>query len=130
LEQARRQYCPLPIVVGFAVVEREAWIISGFDPLDDGETTRHDQERQTLGFDPRTKSHELTAGKDDQAKKSPKRVLKQLCNDDRQRERHCWTNTALATLRERGSDNGLAAYLDEVREKLAPLIGHIEPPKA
>ena len=76
LEQARRQENGrLPIVVGLAVVERECWVISGFDPRDEVETSRLAAERQTLGFDPRVRSHELTACKDDHAQRSPKRVL-------------------------------------------------------
>ena len=38
LEQARRQEeGRLPVVVGLAVVERESWVISGFDPQGDDE---------------------------------------------------------------------------------------------
>jgi hypothetical protein len=126
LEQARDQdHRGTVIVIGLAVVEREAWVISGFDPQDEEETARLDAERQNLGFDPRHRSHELTACKDDQATRSPKRVLRQLSRDNRSRERHCWTNTPLARLRERGSENGLAAYLSEVRDRLARLIGHV-----
>lgn len=126
LEQARNQdHGGTVIVIGLAVVEREAWVISGFDPQDEGETARLASERQTLGFDPRHRSHELTACKDDQATRSPKRVLRQLSGDNRSRERHCWTNTPLERLRERGRENGLAAYLSEVRDGLARLIGHV-----
>ena len=33
LEQARREFSgSIAIVIGFAIVEREAWVISGFDP--------------------------------------------------------------------------------------------------
>jgi len=113
LDQARGQdHGGMVIVVALAVVEREAWVISGFDP-------------QVLGFDPRLRSHELTACKNDQAPRSPKRVLRQLCGDDRHRERHFWTTTPLERLRERGGENGLAAYLQEVRDRLARLIGHV-----
>lgn len=113
------------IVVGLAVVEREAWVISGFDPQDAAETARLDAERQALGFNPCERSHELTACKDDAAKRSPKRVLRVLSGDDPQRERDCWAVTALERLRERGGGNGLAAYLGEVRDRLAPLVGHV-----
>jgi hypothetical protein len=126
LEQARAQdHGGMVIVVGLAVVEREAWVISGFDPQSNEETTRLDAERQTLGFDPRRRSHELTACKDDQAARSPKRVLRQLSGDDRNRERDCWATAQLSVLRERGDGNGLAVYLDEVRDRLARLIGHV-----
>jgi hypothetical protein len=126
LEQARDQdHNGTVIVIALAVVEREAWVISGFDPQDEGEAARLEAERQTLGFDPRHRSHELTACKDDQASRSPKRVLRQLSGDNRSRERHCWTNTPLERLRERGGENGLVGYRSEVRDLLARLIGHV-----
>jgi hypothetical protein len=48
-----------------------------------------------------------------------------LCRGAADRERRCWRETALATLRERGAQNGLGVFLDEVRTELAALIGHI-----
>jgi hypothetical protein len=126
LNQARREdHSGVPVVVGLAIVEREAWVISGFDPVDEPERTRHSAERDALGYDPCTRSHELTACKNDSAKRSPKRVLGVLCGNDRDRERRCWTEAPLELLRERGSGNGLALYLQEVRDLLAPLIGHV-----
>lgn len=126
LEQARNSNPgTIPIVIGLAVVEREAWVISGFDPQDEEEEERLNTERRALGFDPRHRSHELTAGKDDQAPRSPKRVLRQFSCDDRDREQHCWMHTPLDVLRERGGENGLAAFLDEIQTQLARLIGHV-----
>jgi hypothetical protein len=126
LDQAREHdHSGMVIVIGFAVVEREAWVISGFEPQDAGETARLDAERAYLGFHPCERSHELTACKDDAAKRSPKRVLHALSNGDHDRQRRCWTETSLAVLRTRGVENGLATYLREVRERLAPLIGHV-----
>jgi hypothetical protein len=123
LQQARAEHHGQVVVVGLAVVEREAWVISGFEPRDDDETTRLNAERQVLGFNPCERSHELSACKDDTAKRSPKRVLRELTLGDREREAHCWRQTSLATLVQRGDENGLAAYLTEVRQHLAPLIG-------
>jgi hypothetical protein len=126
LEQARREdHEGLVIVVGLAVVEREAWVISGFLPQDEAEQGRLDAERQKLGFYPHERSHELTACKDDTAPRSPKRVLRVLTGGDFGRERNCWNTTPLARLRESGTENGLVPYLDEVRIRLAPLIGHV-----
>lgn len=123
LEQARGQgRSGMVIVVGLAVVERECWVVSGFEPSDEAESSRLQAERRTLGFDPRLHNHQLTACKDDRAKHSPKRVLRELSGNDRDRERRCWQETALALLRERGGENGLALYLKEVRERLAKLI--------
>lgn len=128
LDQARAEnHHGLPIVVGLAVVEREAWVLSGFHAADEPEMARLESERQKLGFHPHLESHLLWACKDDGAKRSPKRVLRELTAGDTDRERHCWRTTPLATLRERGTENGLMAYLEDVRVKLAPLIGHIPP---
>ena len=125
LEQARRESGQRPVVVGLAVVERECWVINGFDPLDDAETSRLETERQRLGLDPLVRSEELTACKNNTAPRSPKRVLRELCGDDRDREARCWRETHLDTLRSRGANNGLQEFLDEVRTKLAGLIGYV-----
>lgn len=121
LEQAR-DYAreALPILVGLAHTKRECWHICGFEPGD----TEHELlkvERELLGFDPRLKSHELTA-KHDPAndKRSAKRVLAALTADAREREAKCLAS--LSTLRERGEHNGLRAFLEEVRTRLVPLF--------
>jgi hypothetical protein len=126
LEQARRQdRSGIVIVVGLAIVERECWVISGYDPQNEAESARLDEMRQQLGFDPRHGSHVLTACKNDLALRSPKRVLRELSGDDRDRECQCWRETALPTLRDRGAVNGLTSYLEEVRSRLAGLLGHV-----
>ncbi len=113
--QARNEEHSVPIVVGIAVLMREAWVLSGFSPDPEGvqEDTRLRAVRRRLGLDPRTRSHEV---------RDPKRALTALTADDRDRERHCWTLTPLDTLRDRGQDNGLADYLAEVQARLAGLF--------
>jgi hypothetical protein len=126
LEQARGQdRSGIKIIIGLAIVERECWVVSGFEPQDEEERSLLEAERSRLGFDPRLRSHQLTACKDDHAVHCPKRVLRQLAGNDRVRERRCWMEASLEILRERGTENGLVAYLHEVRERLAPLIGHV-----
>jgi hypothetical protein len=110
------------IIVGVAIVERESWAISGFDPASADEQERLAEESQKLGFNPCLRSHELTACKNDQAKKSPKRVLAVLTDNSGERQKECWQVTSLAVLRERGEENGLRDYLDEVKQLLVPLI--------
>ncbi|HTU18021.1 MAG TPA: hypothetical protein VMG10_08150 [Gemmataceae bacterium] len=64
LDQARGQdHSETVIIVGLAVVERECWVISGFDPQGEAETARLETELTTLGFNPCERSHELTACK-------------------------------------------------------------------
>ena len=128
LKQARNEdHGNLVVVIGLAIIEREAWVLAGFQPQDESEQALLDVERQTLGFQPHEQSHRLTAGKDDNAKLSPKRVLSVLCRSTTTRERLCWTQTPLAILRERGTSNGLSHYLDEVRTRLVPLFGNTKP---
>jgi len=125
LDQARKVFESMTVAIGLAIPEREAWVICGFEPVDEDETELLKQERATLGFDPRLRSHELTATNDDRAQKSPKRVLKTLTGDSTERERPCWQNTPLATLHERGKENGLGDYLADVVSKIVPLIGGV-----
>ncbi len=128
LEQARGEtFGPTAIIVGLAVVERESWVVCGFCPKDELEQSRLASEVASLGFDPIHKSHTLTAFKNDRDLRSPKRVLRSLSANDSSRECECWQTTSLAVLRARGTENGLAPFLHEVREKLAPLIGYIVP---
>jgi hypothetical protein len=126
LEQARcEDHEGLEIVIGLAIPEREAWVLSGFEPQDDDERKQLDEERQALGFFPHEQSHELNACKDDFAPRSPKRVLRVLVGGRHDRESECWTRTSLQVLQLRGTANGLAEFLQEVRTRLAPLIGHV-----
>lgn len=123
LEQARtHDRSGKPIVIGLAVAKRECWVISGFDPQTPEETARLQSLRQELGFDPRAQSHDLYATVKT-ALRSSKRVLRELSQDDRDREAPCWRTTPLPTLKQRGGENGLAAFLAEVRQHLVPLIG-------
>ncbi len=123
LEQARAIYSSLTrIIIGVAIPERECWVLSGFDPEDEEEERRLAAEIQKLGSDPCLRSHELTAGKDDQATRSPKRVLAVLTGGRWERQRKCWQATDLSVLADRGRANGLRDYLEEVRTLLVPLI--------
>lgn len=110
------------LILGVAICERESWVVSGFQAMNAAEAERLQQETQRLGWDPCLQSHQLTAGKNDNAIKSPKRVLAALVGSDWPREQACWTETPLAILRERGIRNGLADFLQEVADRLVPLI--------
>ena len=126
LEQGRTEYrSGCKIVIGLAVVERECWVISGFEPTDFTESSRLDAERSKLGFDPSLESHKLRTCKDDGVVRSPKRVLRALTGGDQVRERRCWKEASMDDLRSRGENNGLVAYLNDVRRLLAPLIGYV-----
>lgn len=115
----------MPVAIGIQHPEQECWLIAGFDPANDSETERLDQLRRDdypkgpgIGFDPRSRSHDLTATKKDQEKLSPKRVLNHLTAGDRERALqglHCGNH---ATLTQRGEHNGLADFLHDVRHQL------------
>jgi len=123
LKQARNEHeSEPPIVIGAANPERECWVLSGFETRNDAEAELLKSERQMLGFCPCERSHELTDGKDDTRRKSPKRVLRVLTRDDPERQRVCWMEMPLERLRERGQDSGLSDYLKEVQSRLVPLI--------
>jgi len=120
LNQARMNSpIKIPIALGVAFPKREAWVIAGFEPSQE-EQSRLDHLRKELGFDPTHQAHKLTAtGKTD--KKSAKRVHCELLGDDPTREAAC-LETEFATLRIRGEESGLAAFLDEVQIRLVPLF--------
>lgn len=106
------------IAIGVAEPEREAWLVAGFQPRDDAEHTVLAAERQRLGFDPCLEPHSLRGGE----KRSAKKVLAALTADDRERERQCITDTPLEHLCERGEGCGLAAFIDELKTRVAPVI--------
>jgi hypothetical protein len=123
LEQARALYSRVPtIILGVAIPERECWVISGFDAEDDEEQERLDSETKNLGSNPCLVSHELTSCKNDQAMRSPKRVLAALVGDHWERQRKCWQTTSLDVLKMRGCQNGLTDYLNEIENQLVPLL--------
>lgn len=134
LDQARdeaRHWAPFAIVLGCPDAMREAWVLAGFEPETDDERTRVENLRQELGFHPCEDAQRLDA-KDEHAKKSPKRVLDLLTQQDHERETRCWATVPLTTLRARGKDSGLTAFLEEVSVVLVPLVSGVPaaPPAA
>ncbi len=127
LNQAKNRFNvgnrPFRVIVGAARTKRECWVLAGFLPADERENRLFEEERQYLGFDPTTRSHELTAkNKATQDKRSAKRVLTKLTQGNSSREEECWTITPLEQLRSKGESNGLAEYLDQIEEVLVPMI--------
>lgn len=124
MERARKESTTIPperIVVAVPMPEREAWHISGFESKDAAEQSRLAQTRTDLGKDPRTSSHELKHGRDE-AKNNAKRVLTVLTEDDAAREHACIFETPLEVLRQRGRENGLVDFLDQVQSRLGTLV--------
>ena len=128
-DQARQlEQHAVTVIIGLARTKRECWVLAGFEPRDDAERERLQNERSILGFDPREHADRLTA-KHDAAndKRSAKRVLSALTQDDYNREAACWEETDLAILRSRGGETGLADFLAEVEERLVPLVTPTRP---
>jgi hypothetical protein len=127
MDQARNEAChwaPFAIVLGRPNRMCEAWVLAGFEPETDDERASLASLRQELGFHPCEDPHRLDA-KDEHAKKSPKRVLDLLTKKDHDRKTSCWTAVPLATLRARGKDSGLTAFLDEAAALLVPLVSGV-----
>jgi hypothetical protein len=122
LEEARRAVSVPPCVIGLAIAKREAWVLNGYVPADESEIRGLEQARQERGFDPTARPERLDASSPG-SKRDVKRVLALLTGDDLDRERACWHLTPLDVLRERGKGSGLTAYLEEIAERLAPLLG-------
>jgi hypothetical protein len=114
------------VVIGLAHCKRECWVLAGFDPAHPDEEDRLAAVRAELGFDPRIGAHQLTA-KHDADRRSAKRVLGVLTQDDADREEFCWKEAPLATLRERGRETGLVEFLDEVSSRIVPVFPGYSP---
>lgn len=99
--------CNVPTVVGVACPNREAWVLSGFEP-EKHEIERLSELKRTLTFCPTLESHRLN---DKHGTRSSKMVLSTLSDGDFDREQRCWQETNLAVLKERGHKNGLKDFL-------------------
>jgi hypothetical protein len=125
LEQARSEASRQPsfaIVLGCADRMREAWVLAGFEPESDEEAARLEETRRELGFCPCEDAHLLDAVREN-AKGSPKRVVRHLIAKNGVREERCWTEAPLERLKARGEASGLRAFLAEIRERVVPLCG-------
>lgn len=122
LEQARSAYpWPFKVVIALAEPKREAWVLAGFEPGNADEASRLRGLTERLSVDPIRKSHALDASTPG-AKTDIKRALRELTQDDWERERQCLEATSLDVLEQRGQENGLAAFMVEVRERLVPIF--------
>jgi hypothetical protein len=123
LEQARNDRAwPFEVVIGVAEPKRECWVLAGFEAKGPGEVERLRKVSERLSFHPIKDAHRLMA-REHGAKTDAKAALEELTLGDLERERECLTETPLPTLEERGERTGLAAYLQEVRQRLVPILG-------
>ncbi len=108
-----------PVVVGMANPCREAWVLCGFEARDH-EKQKLLEKTKELTFDPTREPHKLNTAN---AERNAKRVLESLIENDIDREEPCWNKTAFEHFLSHGDQCGLKAYLEEVQEFLAPLLG-------
>jgi hypothetical protein len=80
--------------------------------------------KSQLKFDPCKESHKLraTSLEKPDRDRNPKVVLEKLTADNRLRAQQCWEETSLELLQQRGSHTGLTAYLQEIEQRLIPII--------
>lgn len=124
LDRARRaDKWKFPVVLATPHTKRECWVLNGFEPRDHSEESALRNVRQKLKFDPRLEAERLTA-KGKKGKKNAKLVLKQDLGVEpaSAREDACWQETDLDVLRKRGDKTLLAAYLQEVVDRLVPIL--------
>lgn len=109
------------VILAIAHPKRESWILAGFEPRNADEESRIRELRSELGYDPRVQAERLTA-EGRKGKHNAKNVLERLLTPGSAREESCWHETDLDILRSRGQGSGLTAFLQEVSERLVPLL--------
>lgn len=122
LAQATRATPPppaTPVVLAVCIPEVEAWYVAGFTPRSPVETETLKGLTAELSFDP-TRTPESLLSRSPGHPRDAKRVLQVLAGDDAERRETCLADHQ--RLRERGAGCGVAAYLDDVSEKIVPLV--------
>ncbi|NJL83725.1 MAG: hypothetical protein HC890_13760 [Chloroflexaceae bacterium] len=123
-EQGDRQ-SNLEIIIGTANRMREAWVLNGFIPANPEEDKILQEIKAQLTFDPCEKAHRLRSSSWNEPERirNPKVVVELLTqNTGMLRECQCWEETSLEHLRERGVYTGLTDYLNEIEQRLVPVI--------
>ncbi|MGC1378542.1 MAG: hypothetical protein WA821_20085 [Anaerolineales bacterium] len=111
-------------IIGFAIPEREAWVLNGFEAQNPGEKQRLKQIKDEIKFDPCQEAHRLRGKRNQPGTEARdiKSILETLTGGDPLREEACWLETPLATLQEHGQETGLADYIQEVHNHLLPVL--------
>jgi hypothetical protein len=104
------------VVLSVALPEIEAWII--IDARERVPPKVLDEHRRRLGFDPTREAHRLVSSPPD-AEHECKRVFKAL---ELEAEAHDAPLSTLDELKEWGKETGLSALIEEVDERLVPLL--------
>lgn len=122
LEQARDSgQWPFRLVVALAHCNRECWLLCAFEPSNASEEQRLESVTRQVGFNPCLRFERLTARRAS-ARRNAKRVLRVLFEGDLSVVERGIRETGVELLRTRGANNGLAAFLREVEERIVPLF--------
>jgi hypothetical protein len=114
----------MPIIIGVAIPEREAWLLNGYEAQTAEEKQVLQDIRRRISIDPCLEAHRLR-GKSSQPgteDRDIKRILQTLTQDDPLREKQCWQETPLDILIERGQRTGLSQYIEEIESRLLPIL--------
>jgi len=131
IEQARLEHIDrqpkLAIIIGTPDRMREAWVLNGFIPSTQDEKQILKEITTQLTFNPCEESHRLRNSLTEPDRlRNPKVVVEKLTGGRMEREQQCWEETDLEHLRKNGVHTGLTAYIDEIEERLIPIIGSAE----
>ena len=132
IEQARlEQIDPQPklaIIIGTPDRMREAWVLNGFIPSNQQEKQILQEITTELTFNPCEESHRLRSNSltEPDRLRNPKVVVEKLTGGKMEREQQCWEETSLEYLRKNGVHTGLTAYINEIEERLIPILGSPE----
>ena len=120
LEQASRHAAwGMAIAIGVANPNREAWVLAGFQPKGESESSLLAEIRNQLGFDP-TREPERLRDSAPSELRSTKRVLAHLTNDDHAREDACLAETPWQTLKSNGAECGLVPFIESAASTIEP----------
>jgi hypothetical protein len=132
IDQARSEHIDrqpkLEIIIGTPNKMREAWVLNGFIPSSQEEKQILKEITTQLTFNPCEESHRLRSNSltEPDRLRNPKVVVEKLTGGRMEREQQCWEETPLEYLRKNGVHTGLTAYIDEIEERLIPIIGSAE----
>lgn len=123
LQARQEEESNLTILIATPNPKREAWVLNGFLCENEREQTELESVRQEINFDPCRQAERLRyASQTSRAERNPKDILRRLTDGSREREEKCWTQTPLATLRERGEQTLLKDFLEDAQAALLPLF--------
>lgn len=109
------------IAGAFAKPEVEAWLICSASPTEDRHRECLAELREHIGFDPIAQSHQLSSTSTS-SRRDAKRIRRRMdeAGFDMQES---FKARSVDELRQRGAQNGLAAYLGDLDAVLGPLLG-------